>query len=54
MRVVIELDISVDPEPDVGVGVENPEDLARQMADYFQTVNPAFDRARFLAAVEEK
>lgn len=28
--------------------------LARQMADYFQTVNPAFDRARFLAVVEEK
>lgn len=26
MRVVIELDISVDPEPDTGVGVENPED----------------------------
>lgn len=27
--------------------------LVREMADYFQTVNPSFDRARFLAAVEE-
>jgi hypothetical protein len=43
--------------PDHGEDVaadDKRRQIAERLADYFKTVNPAFDRARFLAAAEAK